>query len=110
MMYYIEDQIAHFILDNGKMNVLTPKTYKEFYHSLKDFEINPEALESFTAQAMRKVGPFAQVTTSRISIVRSAPANKSWRHSFSCTRMRARNHPALAGRRTFIGIVGTSRS
>jgi E-phenylitaconyl-CoA hydratase len=43
MMYYIEDQIAHFVLDNGKMNVLTPKTYKEFYHFLKDFEINPEA-------------------------------------------------------------------
>lgn len=43
MKYHVEDGIAHFVLDNGKMNVLTPGDYKDFYSSLKSFEIDREA-------------------------------------------------------------------
>ncbi len=43
MEYRIEDGIAHFVLNNGKMNVLTPNTYKTFYHCLKEFEISRQA-------------------------------------------------------------------
>jgi E-phenylitaconyl-CoA hydratase len=43
MKYHIEDGIAHFILDNGKMNVLTPQIYKDFYQHLTEFEIDRSA-------------------------------------------------------------------
>jgi E-phenylitaconyl-CoA hydratase len=43
MRYHIEGGIAHFVLDNGRMNVLTPQVYKDFYDRLKEFEIDREA-------------------------------------------------------------------
>gem|GEM_PF-501525 len=41
--YQIRDGIAHFVIDNGTMNVITPQIHKEFFHRLKEFEIDPEA-------------------------------------------------------------------
>jgi E-phenylitaconyl-CoA hydratase len=43
MKYHVEDGIAHFLLDNGKMNVLTPQVYKDFFQFLSRFEIDREA-------------------------------------------------------------------
>lgn len=43
MRYHVENGVAHFVLDNGKMNVLTPQAYKNFYSYLRDFEIDREA-------------------------------------------------------------------
>lgn len=41
--YDVRDGIAHIVLDNGKMNVLTPMMHKEFYHILRRFEIDRAA-------------------------------------------------------------------
>lgn len=41
--YEIRDGVAHFVIDNGKMNVVTPQIHKDFYHRLKEFEIDPAA-------------------------------------------------------------------
>ncbi len=38
--YEIRDQIAHFVIDSDKNNVLTPEFHKEFYLRLKEFEID----------------------------------------------------------------------
>lgn len=42
LRYEKRDGIAHFILDNGKMNVITPQIHKDFFHRLKEFSIDPE--------------------------------------------------------------------
>lgn len=41
--YRVEAGVAHFVFDNGKMNVLTPDAYKAFYHSLREFEVSRQA-------------------------------------------------------------------
>lgn len=43
LVYEKRDGIAHFIIDNGKMNVITPQIHKDFYHRMKEFEIDAEA-------------------------------------------------------------------
>jgi E-phenylitaconyl-CoA hydratase len=42
LRYEKHGDIAHFIIDHGPMNVLMPEFHKEFYHRLKEFEIDPE--------------------------------------------------------------------
>lgn len=42
LRYERRGQVAHFVIDNGKMNVITPKIHKEFFHRLKEFSIDPE--------------------------------------------------------------------
>lgn len=41
--YAVQDGIAHIVLDNGKMNVLTPTMHKLFFLILKRFELDREA-------------------------------------------------------------------
>ncbi|UCI22815.1 enoyl-CoA hydratase/isomerase family protein (plasmid) [Mesorhizobium sp. B2-1-8] len=41
--YAVKDGIAHIVLDNGKMNVLTPKMHKAFFDILERFELDREA-------------------------------------------------------------------
>lgn len=41
--YEVRDSIAHFTIDNGKMNPFTPTMHKQFYHHLKHFEIDRDA-------------------------------------------------------------------
>ncbi|MGD9861724.1 MAG: enoyl-CoA hydratase/isomerase family protein [Pseudodonghicola sp.] len=41
--YEVRDGVAHIVLDNGKMNVLTPEMHKAFYHRLREFELDSEA-------------------------------------------------------------------
>jgi E-phenylitaconyl-CoA hydratase len=43
LIYEVRNHIAYFIIDNSKMNVITPQIHKDFYHSLKQFEIGKEA-------------------------------------------------------------------
>jgi len=43
LQYEKRSGIAHFVIDNGKMNVITPQIHKEFFHRLKEFEIDPDA-------------------------------------------------------------------
>jgi E-phenylitaconyl-CoA hydratase len=43
LVYEKRDGIGHFIIDNGKMNVITPQIHKDFFHRLKEFEIDAEA-------------------------------------------------------------------
>ncbi len=42
LRYEKHGNIAHFIIDSGPMNVLYPEFHKEFFHRLKEFEIDPE--------------------------------------------------------------------
>ena len=41
--YAVHDGIAHIVLDNGKMNVLTPAMHKLFFQALQRFELDREA-------------------------------------------------------------------
>jgi enoyl-CoA hydratase/carnithine racemase len=41
LQYAKRNQIAHFIIDSGKNNVLAPEFHKEFFHRLKEFELDP---------------------------------------------------------------------
>lgn len=41
--YHVENKVAHIVLDNGKMNVLTPQMHKDLYFALKRLELDPEA-------------------------------------------------------------------
>lgn len=41
--YYLEDHIAHIVLDNGKMNVLTPQMHKDFHDITRRFELDRDA-------------------------------------------------------------------
>ena len=41
LQYAKRNQIAHFIIDSGKNNVLVPEFHKEFFHRLKEFELDP---------------------------------------------------------------------
>lgn len=43
LLYEKRDGVAHFIIDSGKMNVITPAIHKAFFHRLKEFEIDAEA-------------------------------------------------------------------
>jgi len=42
LRYEKHGNIAHFIIDSGPNNVLYPEFHKEFYHRLREFEIDPE--------------------------------------------------------------------
>ena len=41
--YNVIDGIAHIVIDNGKMNVLTPLMHKQFFDILRRFELDREA-------------------------------------------------------------------
>ncbi|WP_203075757.1 enoyl-CoA hydratase/isomerase family protein [Falsiroseomonas ponticola] len=41
--YSVRDGIAYFVIDNGKVNAITPQIHKDFYHRLKEFEVSREA-------------------------------------------------------------------
>lgn len=41
--YNVIDGIAHIVIDNGKVNALTPQMHKQFFHILKAFEIDENA-------------------------------------------------------------------
>lgn len=42
LRYEKRDQIAHFVIDADKNNVLLPEFHKELFHRLKEFEIDPD--------------------------------------------------------------------
>jgi E-phenylitaconyl-CoA hydratase len=42
LRYEKKNDLAYFIIDNGKVNVFTPAVHKEFYHRLKEFESDPD--------------------------------------------------------------------
>ncbi|BDG71717.1 enoyl-CoA hydratase/isomerase family protein [Roseomonas fluvialis] len=43
LSYTVKDNIAYFVIDNGKVNAITPQMHKDFYHALKDFEVRKDA-------------------------------------------------------------------
>jgi len=107
LQYEKRSGIAHVVIDNGKMNVITPQIHKEFFHRLKEFEIDPDARVGLLYGAGG--APSRPATTSRQVPSTRTPAPGT-RGGVVPAPERGRHAEPPAGKKTSTVTGATSRS